>query len=352
MNDDLRRRLEDAGRRPTPPADPAFAEALEERLRAVAAGLPPAPPPMVPSPLRRTAAGRWLAVGVALAIVATVAVVGPWRAGPDRAPDAGPALAEAVNVAVALADGTVLEDPEGLLLPEGAVVTVGDGGSARVGDTLLGPGDVATVRGGRLEVAHGSPQAVRPSWSPTPMSNATPTPPTSTPATPSPSPAPTPTRTPAPMPASTQRSTSPATIEATPTPTPAILRPRLRARLIDGPRIAVRWSETWSANRYVLLATVSRSGPAPDPVYRRVGRVLGEFVTPPERPVRIRVPDGVVEVRLLVVALREDGSVLRRSRIVTVAVPPPGDTLGSDPSPTPPSSPPASPAPSPSPSPS
>ncbi len=40
MNDDVRRRLEEAGSRPTPHPDPAFADALEARLRAVHASLP------------------------------------------------------------------------------------------------------------------------------------------------------------------------------------------------------------------------------------------------------------------------------------------------------------------------
>jgi hypothetical protein len=103
---------------------------------------------------------------------------------------------------------------------------------------------------------------------------------------------------------------------------------------VEGPRIAVRWSETWSAASYKLVVTASRGGPAPDPVYPG-SRVIGEFASPPERALRFRVPDGVVEVRILVVALREDGRVLRRSRIVVVTVPPPGDTAGSGPGPGP-----------------
>jgi hypothetical protein len=51
--------------------------------------------------------------------------------------------------------------------------------------------------------------------------------------------------------------------------------------------------------------------------------VLGEFTEPPPTPLRYRVPDGVVEVRLQVIALRRNGTVLRRSPIVTVAVPSP-----------------------------
>jgi hypothetical protein len=89
--------------------------------------------------------------------------------------------------------------------------------------------------------------------------------------------------------------------------------------------------------------------------------VLGEFVEPPPTPLRYRVPVGVVEVRLMVVALRRDGSVLRRSNVVTVTLPGGDATTGSGtdgapaslptPSPAVPSgSAPASTAPSPDPS--
>jgi hypothetical protein len=122
---------------------------------------------------------------------------------------------------------------------------------------------------------------------------------------------------------------------ATPSPTPPILRPRLRARLIDGPRIAVTWTETWRAKSYVLIASLSRRGPASDPVYPG-SRILGEFAVPPERRLRYRVPAGVVEVKLQVLALRGNGTVLRRSRIVTIAIPqasasPSGDLTGTSP---------------------
>ena len=349
MSDDVRRRLDEAGRRPAPSPDPAFADGLEARLRAVAASVPPAPPP---PPRRRFAAGRWIAAAGVAAVVVAVAAISLGLLRPDPTPSLGLALAGPVNVEVALADGTILEDPDGLLLPEGAVVTVGEGGSARIGDTVLGPGDVVTVEGDRLEVQRPTPVGAVPDPTPTrsPRPEATREPATSAPterppsATPSPTPertsSPPPTPGPTPQPA---RTAPPATARPTPTPTPAVVRPRLRARLVDGPRIAVRWTETLGAARYVLVATASRSGPAADPVYPG-SRVIGEFATPPERALRIRVPDGVVEVRLMVVALRENGRVLRRSRIVTIAIPVTGDTMGSSPSPT------FSPTPTPSPS--
>jgi hypothetical protein len=288
-------------------------------------------------------AGRWaLAAGLSAAVV--LGALGLSLARDDQ--QAGLALASPVNVEVVLVNGTILEDPDGLLLPEGAVVRVGDMGSARIGDTVLGPGDVATVAHGGVDVVRPTPVGVIPGSPPARTPRPVPTPGTATGsprvsptpvATPTPSPEPKPTGSPAPTsrPARSPAATTvAATARPTPTPTPAIVRPRLRAALVDGPRIAVRWTGTWSAARYVLVATMSRSGPAADPDYPG-SRIVGEFTVPPERAFRVRVPDGVVEARLMVVALRENGRVLRRSRIVTVVIQAPAGTGGSNPGPSP-----------------
>lgn len=343
MSDDVRRRLDEAGRVPVAPPDAAFADCLESRLRAVAAGLPPHRPPA----RRRPAVGRWAMAAGFAAVVVIVAALGLELGRADRAAGPGLALAAPVNVEVVLVNGTILEDPDGLLLPEGAIVRVGEGGSARIGETVLGPGDVATVLADRVEVQRPSPVAVVPDPQPigTPRPEETPGPSSLGPsASPTSSPSPTPipsavadrTSSPASTSEATRRPTATvvATSRPTPTATPSIVRPRLRAVLLDGPRIAVRWTATWSASRYVLVATGSRSGPADDPVYPG-SRIIGEFVVPPERAFRVRVPDGIVEVRLMVVALREDGRVLRRSRIVAIAIPVPADPMGeTGPSPT------------------
>ncbi len=292
--------------------------------------------------------------GLALAIAVGASVLAP-------RPSAGPApeLAGLVNVEVALIDGTTLEDPDGLLLPEGAVVTVGQGGSARVGDTVLGPGDTATMRDGRLQVEHQSPVAVLPQPTPTrsrpPEETGRPAsqPPASQPPQRSPSPTPggaatasppsAATSTPSPSPTARPARTDPSPA-ATSTSKPAIHRPVLRARLISGPRVAVRWTATRGAHSYLLLATWSTSGPAPKPTYPAAPgtRIVGEFASPPAQALRMRVPDGVVEVRLRVVALRPDGTVLRQSRVVTVTIAP-NASLSSDPD--------VSPSPSPTPTP-
>jgi len=350
MNDDIRRRLEDAGRQPVPGPDPAFADALEARLLAVAGTTQQAEPSSRPGrPGRRLVLGGSLLAGaVGIALLFAVA------SGPAR-PVVAPELSVPVNVEVALADGTVLEDPDGLRLPEGSVVRVGPGGSARIGDTVLAPGDVATVEHGRLHVEHDPPVGVVPGGTPTRSPHATPTPtsrtspsprptPTATaPLVPSGSPAPTatpavtPTRPPLPSsPAQTPLPTRtqvppPPTASPTPSPTPTIIRPRLRARVLYAPtRIRVTWTATPDAASYALVVSRSRLGPAPRPRYPD-GRILGVFSYPPATAFRFRVPDGVVEVRLMVVALRADGTVLARSRIVTLAITPPAPAVSATP---------------------
>ena len=144
MSDETRRRLEQAGSRPVPEPDPAFADAAGGSAaggRRDVAG---------PARAHRT---RPLA-GAAT----TVDRAGPRGAErPRRRPGrhasgprtANPALRRCLRVrstsTVALTDGTVLDATDGLSLPDGAVVTVGEGGYARIGDQVLRAGDVVTI---------------------------------------------------------------------------------------------------------------------------------------------------------------------------------------------------------------
>ena len=164
MNDDPRRDLEAAGRRPVPAPRPEFEAALEERLLAMARtpvpAAPPAPPAGPARVRRRLAFGFAGGLAGAAALIAIAIVVGTLGARPS--PDLE--LTAAVNVEVALSDGTTLVDPDGLLLPDGSVIRVGAGGSARIGDVVLRAGDVATVDAGRLQVRPGS-EASRPTGS-------------------------------------------------------------------------------------------------------------------------------------------------------------------------------------------
>lgn len=345
---EMRDLLDAAGRREVPPPDAAFADALETRLAAVAATLP-ATDALPARVTRRRRVG--LGLGAALAATALVIALLPGLLPAQPQPAGRAQLGEPHNVAVTLPDGSVLEDPGGLLLPLGAVVDVGPGGSARIGDLELRAGDSAVVTEGGLTITRangavetpplastppgggGSDRPARPSSSPAPAPTdgasasapaVTPSPTTepSGSATASVTPRPTPTATPVSPDAS-------ATPKPTPSPTPLVLRPRLRVALITGPRIAVTWSATWGADHYLLVVTRSRGGAAADPAYPG-GLVLAEFAAPPSPRFRFRVPLGVTEVRLMVVAVRADGSVIRRSLVEVVAVPP-----AASPTPTP-----------------
>ncbi len=349
MSDETRRRLEAAGERPVPPPDPGFADDLEARLRAVAASLPATGgPATAPAPsATRSGRRRRLVPGFVLAGALAIALMLAGGIGLGRpARVTTPELTGPVNVTVAMPDGAVLEDPDGMLLPDGAVITVGDDGSARIGDTTLLPGDIAVVQQGKLQIQHDGglgvvPGTATPTAHPTPdrphgaspppttAATRTPAAPTPTPVAPTPRPTPTPTpgtpdRTPAPTPTPVPQPTDTPPPTATPAPTPTpipVIRPHLRARLlVMGPRVAVTWTETYRAKSYVLIVTVARSGTAPNPVYPG-SRVLGTFARPPDLPMRFRVPDGVTELKLQVIALRWNGTVLRRSNVVTIEVP-------------------------------
>ena len=304
MSRDVRRRLEDAGRQPVPDVDPAFAEALEARLLAVAASR------ALRRPSRHAVAGpslwvRLAASGATLAVAALVIalVVAGTRPPADDATLVALELVAPVNVEVALADGTTLEDPDGLFLPEGTVIVVGDGGSARIGETVLRPGDIATVEHGDVRVEHrGAVGSV----------TATPRPrrrrghrlalagrdASARPARRRPDPTGRrgrrrPPATPAPTSAARRRRRPPRRLTErprrptvapppTPTPTPAILRPRLRARLIDGPRIAVSWTATYRARSYVADRDRARRRARAGPRLPRVAR--HRHVRPPAGP--------------------------------------------------------------------
>lgn len=344
MSDDPRRALEDAGRRPAPAPDPEFADQLEARLLAVAASA--TPPPVPGGPRRPTARRRAVVLaGAAASVVALVALFAlRW---PGSAPGPQPELAQPVNVQVALTDGTVLDDPVGVPLPDGAVITVGEGGYARIGGTELHPGDVAIIQQGRIHVEESQPVGEVPGTTAT-SSRPTKTPspprrtsqpggatqaPTGTPrpsggprVTPSPKPTPRPTPTPAPpTPRPTPEPTPTPVATPTPTPTPAPVqltaRPRVHARLVaSGTKIAVRWTATRRAHSYLLIVTRSRIVPAPDPVYPG-GRVMRQFAHPPLVAFRFGILPRVEEVRVLVIALGRYGHEVSRSVIVVVPTP-------------------------------
>ena len=334
MNDEIRRQLEAAGRRANPEPGPEFADALEARLRSVAAGLAPAD---ARQPHRRWGrlrlSERWrpvrptAVVGLLTVVLLAIAIAG----GLGDHGTSSLELTGANNVEVALIDGTTLVDPDGLLLPDGAVVRVGADGSARIGDVRLDAGDVATVAGRRLRIERaGATGLIVPG-----ASAATTTPATATPATALPSPTRSPTEAPpSSAPTSTPRPVGTATGSAQPSPdrsTPpptATLRPsspptvdtvriKLAAKAVGLSEVGAIWTGLPKASRYILVASASRQGPAAGPRYPG-STVIGEFAYPPRDPLRFRVPLGVVDIRLMVVALTADGVELARSNIVIV----------------------------------
>ena len=341
MSDDPRRALEEAGRRSAPAPDPDFADRLEARLLAVATSS--VPPPVPSGSGRPTGRRRGIVLaGAAASVVALVALFAlRW---PGSGPVPAPELAQQVNVQVALSDGTVLDNPVGVPLPDGATITVGEGGYALIAGTELHPGDVAIIQQGRIQVEHNQ-QAIA-SGTASPSSRPTPTKPPGTPrhtsqpggathsptgtppasggprVTPSPKPTPKPTPTPRPTPEPTPQPTP--TPTATPTPTPQVVltaRPRLHARLVaGGTKIAVRWTATRRAHSYLLIVTRSRVAPAPDPVYPG-GKVMRTFAHPPVTAFRFGILPRVEEVRVIVIALGRYGHEVSRSVIVVVPTP-------------------------------
>ena len=262
MSDDLRRRLEDDGRRPVPGPDQAFADGLETRLLAVAASLPGR------RARRRAAPGSAVLLGATLlagcrrraAVVAVGAGAGP----PGRT---SPTL-EAPRQRRGRPRRR--DGPRGsrraAACPRAPSSRVGRAAPRAIGDTLLRPGDVATVRAGtppRWSMA--SPRAPgrrgerrrhpRPTPSRRPSLGATQTP------------RPTPTPSPTPRPPQIHPSPSPTftRVPATQAPTPAPARtpvPTSSPSAADDP--ADRHADRLAHDRPAAAARAVR-GPGPDP---------------------------------------------------------------------------------------
>ena len=347
MSDDTRRRLEEAGRRPRPPPDPAFADATRGPPaggRAAAAGRARAGDrrrPVVPA-LRsaRSASPPGRRMG-ALAVA-------PGGGRRDRDPGPGrPAaaleLAQPVNVEVALADGTMLEDPgRACALPEGAVITVGAGGyGPDRGQVVLGPVDVATIATGG-HAGSSTPADRRASRARAPPRRR-PTPAPRRPARRRPRPA-APTAQPARHARGRRRRRfarrdARPHARADPQPprraTPADRHPRAAVPAIRTAAPPVRGCtrtgrrprsildrDAPRAASYVLIVDPFRaSGPRRTPSTRdRASSVRSSRRARPRAPVPRARPGGRGRGSM-VVALRRDGSVLRRSRIVAVTIP-------------------------------
>lgn len=174
--DELHDRLRAAGDTPAPGADPAFAAALEQRLRAIHHSLPdrvpgatePRPHAASPAPGRpwfRSPLARGAAVMVMALLAVPLFLHSPQPAGVE--------LVAARDTHVTLPDGRNVIGRPGLILEEGAVVLTGPRGRAEADGVRLGSDEVAVVQGGelhRIERTQGKPepQAQRPTRSPAP----------------------------------------------------------------------------------------------------------------------------------------------------------------------------------------
>lgn len=138
---DVERRLEAWGDQPQPPVDGAFANRLDAQLRDMAFDRMGERPPR---PFWQPA----LLAVLALVVVAAGVLVST-RPGDDQL-----ALVMGPNsdTEIVLPNGEVVDAVEGLELADGTRISVGEGGSAVVGDVVLEPGSEALVVEGTLEV--------------------------------------------------------------------------------------------------------------------------------------------------------------------------------------------------------
>lgn len=121
--------------------DAAAADRLEAALRVAHAER--SRPAAVPG-WRRPALLGAMALVVVLAALATMVVQ-------DTAPSAALVLRDASGVTVVLPDGSRVVDPvDGFELPDGAVVSIADGGRATIDDTTIDVASVLEVRDGAL----------------------------------------------------------------------------------------------------------------------------------------------------------------------------------------------------------
>jgi hypothetical protein len=173
-------RLRAAGQVPAPEPGAAFAQALEDRLRAVA-GVPltdPVPPARGPARAR-----RWGALGLAAGTAAAV-VVGVLVAVSSVGDGHEVRVAAATDALVVLPDGTVDAVDPGLVVPEGSRIVTLDGGRVVAGDVQLGPDREAVVDKGALRPTPTTSRPPPPVAQPQPPATVSTSPPaTSPPAT-------------------------------------------------------------------------------------------------------------------------------------------------------------------------
>ena len=189
--DELERSLRAAGRAPAPEPRAAFADTLEDRLRA---GIVLACLPEAPSVARRRVHAFPLAVVAAAAALAAVFGVTTLV---NRGVLREVRVATASDALAVLPDGTVDGMAVGEVMPDGTRIVTGEEGRVVAGNVEIGPNQEAVVSGGEM----------RPSPPPAPPTTV-PAPPSSPPAT-------------KPKPNSPKPSSPPATVNSKPSVEPA-----------------------------------------------------------------------------------------------------------------------------------
>jgi hypothetical protein len=150
MTDDLLRRLADLANEPVAGLDPAFADALGERLRAV-------PGPVLTQrgqestgrhpvlPIRRSL----MVTGMALALAAA-AIIAAVLLSPSHPAHPHVQLAKSTDTQVIRPDGHITPASAGAVVPNGAIVRTGPAGQTGAGGVDLGPNMVAIALDGHL----------------------------------------------------------------------------------------------------------------------------------------------------------------------------------------------------------
>jgi hypothetical protein len=151
---DIRRSLETVATRAVPAPDAAFVADLERRL--VARGPAARPEPVTTLTPRHARPRRLVPVtSVAAAMVAGLVLLGAlsgWFGGAGSTSSRDLVLTAAVDTTVQLPDGHTVAGRAGLDLPDGAIVRTGPNGHAVAGKIELGPGLEAVVSDGHLEL--------------------------------------------------------------------------------------------------------------------------------------------------------------------------------------------------------
>jgi hypothetical protein len=150
---DIRRGLEELGRRPVPKPSPSFVADLERRLLDTPTiTLPEKVTVLTP---RTARPGRLVpALSAAAAVVAALVLAGSLSGwfGSSSPAQHDLALTAAVDTVVQLPNGREISGRDGLALPDGSIVRTGSNGRAVAGGDTLGPGVEAVVEDGHFKL--------------------------------------------------------------------------------------------------------------------------------------------------------------------------------------------------------